>query len=170
MPVIEGKANFVHVKQTEEFQGKDTGRFSVLMTLSDTDAQTFENMGVRLKPFGEPPEQIMQRKFNSNFPVKLITNDGVDIRAVSDFIVEQQVEQQAGDNLDEEEALAAAIAAAVQEYGQAAVDLALAEEIPSGNFRVSFEFGKMHPVHGVPVYMNGIRILQADSASVDPAL
>ena len=162
MPVIEGKANFVHVKQTEEFQGKDTGRFSVLMTLSDTDAQTFENMGVRLKPFGEPPEQIMQRKFNSNFPVKLITNDGVDIRAVSDFIVEQQSE----DNLDEE----AAIAAAVQEYGQAAVDLALADEVPSGNFRVSFEFGKMHPVHGVPVYMNGIRILQADSASVDPAL
>jgi len=162
MPVIEGKANFVHVKQTEEFQGKDTGRFSVLMTLSDTDAQTFENMGVRLKPFGEPPEQIMQRKFNSNFPVKLITNDGVDIRAVSDFIVEQQAE----DNLDEE----AAIAAAVQEYGQSAVDLALADEVPSGNFRVSFEFGKMHPVHGVPVYMNGIRILQADSASVDPAL
>jgi hypothetical protein len=162
MPVIEGKANFVHVKQTEEFQGKDTGRFSVLMTLSDTDAQTFENMGVRLKPFGEPPEQIMQRKFNSNFPVKLITNDGVDIRAVSDFIVEQQSE----DNLDEE----AAIAAAVQEYGQSAVDLALADEVPSGNFRVSFEFGKMHPVHGVPVYMNGIRILQADSASVDPAL
>jgi hypothetical protein len=162
MPVIEGKANFVHVKQTEEFQGKDTGRFSVLMTLSDADAQTFENMGVRLKPFGEPPEQIMQRKFNSNFPVKLITNDGVDIRAVSDFIVEQQAE----DNLDEE----AAIAAAVQEYGQAAVDLALAEEIPGGNFRVSFEFGKMHPLHGVPVYMNGIRILQADSASVDPAL
>jgi hypothetical protein len=162
MPVIEGKANFVHVKQTEEFQGKDTGRFSVLMTLSDTDAQTFENMGVRLKPFGEPPEQIMQRKFNSNFPVKLITNDGVDIRAVSDFIVEQQSE----DNLDEE----AAIAAAVQEYGQSAVDLALADEVPSGNFRVSFEFGKMHPLHGVPVYMNGIRILQADSASVDPAL
>jgi len=162
MPVIEGKANFVHVKQTEEFQGKDTGRFSVLMTLSDADAQTFENMGVRLKPFGQPPEQIMQRKFNSNFPVKLITNDGVDIRAVSDFIVEQQAE----DNLDEE----AAIAAAVQEYGQAAVDLALADEVPSGNFRVSFEFGKMHPLHGVPVYMNGIRILQADSASVDPAL
>lgn len=162
MPVIEGKANFVHVKQTEEFQGKDTGRFSVLMTLSDADAQTFENMGVRLKPFGEPPEQTMQRKFNSNFPVKLITNDGVDIRAVSDFIVEQQSE----DNLDEE----AAIAAAVQEYGQAAVDLALADEVPSGNFRVSFEFGKMHPLHGVPVYMNGIRILQADSASVDPAL
>ena len=162
MPVIEGKANFVHVKQTEEFQGKDTGRFSVLMTLSDADAQTFENMGVRLKPFGEPPEQIVQRKFNSNFPVKLITNDGVDIRAVSDFIVEQQAE----DNLDEE----AAIAAAVQEYGQAAVDLALADEVPSGNFRVSFEFGKMHPIHGVPVYMNGIRILQADSASVDPAL
>ncbi len=162
MPVIEGKANFVHVKQTEEFQGKDTGRFSVLMTLSDADAQTFENMGVRLKPFGEPPEQIMQRKFNSNFPVKLITNDGVDIRSVSDFIVEQQAE----DNLDEE----AAIAAAVQEYGQAAVDLALADEVPGGSFRVSFEFGKMHPLHGVPVYMNGIRILQADSASVDPAL
>jgi hypothetical protein len=94
--------------------------------------------------------------------VKLITNDGVDIRAVSDFIVEQQAE----DNLDEE----AAIAAAVQEYGQTAVDLALADEVPSGNFRVSFEFGKMHPLHGVPVYMNGIRILQADSASVDPAL
>jgi len=162
MPVIEGKANFVHIKNTEEFRGKDTGTFSMLMTLNETDAQTFENMGVRLKPFGEPPEQIMQRKFNSNFPVKLITNDGVDIRAVSDFIVEQQSE----DNLDEE----AAIAAAVQEYGQSAVDLALADEVPSGNFRVSFEFGKMHPVHGVPVYMNGIRILQADSASVDPAL
>lgn len=162
MPVIEGKANFVHIKNTEEFQGKDTGRFSALITLSDDDAKTFESMGVRLKAFGEPPEQIMQRKFNSNFPVKIIDRNGVDIRAVSEFISGQQ----ANTDIDQD----GAISAAVQEFGQEAVDLAVADELPSGNFRVSFEFGKMHPVHGVPVYMNGIRILQADSASVDPAL
>jgi len=163
MPVIEGKANFVHIKNTEEYRGKDTGAYTVLVTLNETDAQTFENMGVRLKPYGEPPEQIVQRKFKSNYPVKIIDSKGVDIRAVSEFILEQQSE----DNLDEE----AAIAAAVEQYGQSAVDLALADEIPSGVFRVSFKYGASHPVHGVPVYMDGIRILEVEGvAGVDPAL
>ena len=189
MPVIEGKANFVHIKNTEEYRGKDTGTFSMLMTLNETDAQTFENRGVRLKPYGEPPEQIIQRKFKSNYPVKIIDSEGVDIRAVSEFIHQQQTDfiltnEQTEDYLDEDEeareaareaireaAIEAATAAAVKEYGKSAVDLALADEIPSGVFRVSFKYGASHPVHGVPVYMDGIRILEVEGvAGVDPAL
>jgi hypothetical protein len=173
MPVIEGKANFVKLKNTNDWQGKDTGTYSVLMTLNETDAKTFENMGVLVKPYGVPPDQVLQRKFKSKFPVKILDREGVDIRAVSEFILDKQRELVSeNDAIEDGAAKEEATAAAVEEYGQNAVDLALADEIPSGVFRVSFKYGSNpHPVHGVPVYMDGIRILESEGVSgVDPAL
>jgi|TARA_A100001515_G_C4527961_1_gene195889 hypothetical protein len=125
MAVIEGKAMFVNVKATEVYEGKDTGRYTVTLTLNDETADELSKKGVRLKSYGEGAEAILQRKFASKFPVRVIDAEG---------------EPFSGD-------------------------------IPSGStVRISYKYGDEHPVYGVPVYMDGIRVLEMGAAGVDAAL
>jgi len=125
MAVIEGKAMFVNVKETEVFEGKDTGRYTVTLTLNDETSNELSSNGVRLKSYGEGADEILQRKFASKYPVRVIDAEG---------------EPFAGD-------------------------------IPSGStVRISYKYGDEHPVYGVPVYMDGIRVLEMGAAGVDAAL
>lgn len=125
MAVIEGKAMFVNVKATEVYEGKDTGRYTVTLTLNDETADELSKKGVRLKSYGEGADAILQRKFASKFPVRVIDAEG---------------EPFSGD-------------------------------IPSGStVRISYKYGDEHPVYGVPVYMDGIRVLEMGAAGVDAAL
>ncbi len=125
MAVIEGKAMFVNVKATEVYEGKDTGRYTVTLTLNDETADELSKKGVRLKSYGEGADAILQRKFASKFPVRVIDAEG---------------ETFSGD-------------------------------IPSGStVRISYKYGDEHPVYGVPVYMDGIRVLEMGAAGVDAAL
>ena len=125
MAVIEGKAMFVNVKATEVYEGKDTGRYTVTLTLNDETADELSKKGVRLKSYGEGADAILQRKFASKFPVRVIDAEG---------------ETFSGD-------------------------------IPSGStVRISYKYGDEHPVYGVPVYMDGIRVLEMGGAGVDAAL
>ena len=125
MAVIEGKAMFVNVKATEVYEGKDTGRYTVTLTLNDETADELSKKGVRLKSYGEGADAILQRKFASKFPVRVIDAEG---------------ETFSGD-------------------------------IPSGaTVRISYKYGDEHPVYGVPVYMDGIRVLEMGAAGVDAAL
>ena len=125
MAVIEGKAMFVNVKATEVYEGKDTGRYTVTLTLNDETADELSKKGVRLKSYGERADAILQRKFASKFPVRVIDAEG---------------ETFSGD-------------------------------IPSGStVRISYKYGDEHPVYGVPVYMDGIRVLEMGAAGVDAAL
>jgi len=44
-------------------------------------------------------------------------------------------------------------------------------DIPAGStVRISYKYGDEHPVYGVPVYMDGIRVLEMGAAGVDSAL
>lgn len=125
MAVIEGKAMFVNVKATEVYEGKDTGRYTVTLTLNDETADELSKKGVRLKSYGEGADAILQRKFASKYPVRVIDAEG---------------ETFSGD-------------------------------IPSGStVRISYKYGDEHPVYGVPVYMDGIRVLEMGAAGVDAAL
>ena len=125
MAVIEGKAMFVNIKETEVYEGKDTGRYTVTLTLNDETSNELASKGVRLKSYGEGDDAILQRKFASKFPVRVIDAEGDPI---------------AGD-------------------------------IPSGStVRISYKYGNEHPVYGVPVYMDGIRVLEMGAAGVDAAL
>ena len=125
MAVIEGKAMFVNVKATEVYEGKDTGRYTVTLTLNDETADELSKKGVRLKSYGEGTDAILQRKFASKYPVRVIDAEG---------------EPFSGD-------------------------------IPSGStVRISYKYGDEHPVYGVPVYMDGIRVLEMGAAGVDAAL
>ena len=125
MAVIEGKAMCGNVKATEVYEGKDTGRYTVTLTLNDETADELSKKGVRLKSYGEGADAILQRKFASKFPVRVIDAEG---------------ETFSGD-------------------------------IPSGStVRISYKYGDEHPVYGVPVYMDGIRVLEMGAAGVDAAL
>lgn len=125
MAVIEGKAQFIHLRETESYDGKDTGRYSLTLTLDDDTSNELSSNGVRLKSYGEGSDAIMQRKFASKFPVRVIDAEG---------------EPYAGD-------------------------------IPAGStVRVAYKYGNEHPVYGVPVYMDGVRVLELGADGVDPAL
>jgi hypothetical protein len=125
MAVIEGAAQFVNLKETEVYQGKDTGRYSVVLTLDDAAASELSGKGVRLRPYGEGDSAIMQRKFASRFEVKVIDAEG---------------EPYKGD-------------------------------IPRGSsVRISYTYGDEHPVYGVPVYMNAVRVLELGEAGIDAEL
>ena len=84
MAVIEGKAMFVNIKETEVYEGKDTGRYTVTLTLNDETSNELSSKGVRLKSYGEGADAILQRKFASKYPVRVIDAEGEPIAGVGD--------------------------------------------------------------------------------------
>jgi len=68
MAVLTGKAAFVNLTETEQYQGQDTGRYTLTVTLDDDAAQMLSQQGVKLRDY----EGVSQRKFSSKYPVKVI--------------------------------------------------------------------------------------------------
>jgi len=68
MTVITGKAAFINLTETEQYQGQDTGRYTLTVTLDDDAAQMLSQQGVKLRDY----EGTAQRKFSSKYPVKII--------------------------------------------------------------------------------------------------
>ena len=68
MAVLTGKAAFVNLTETEQYQGQDTGRYTLTVTLDNDAAQMLSEQGVKLRDY----EGVSQRKFSSKYPVKVI--------------------------------------------------------------------------------------------------
>ncbi len=68
MAVLTGKAAFVNLTETEQYQGQDTGKYTLTVTLDDSTAQMLSQQGVKLRDY----EGTAQRKFSSKYPVKVI--------------------------------------------------------------------------------------------------
>jgi transcription elongation factor len=68
MAVVSGKAAFAHLDSTEVYNGQDTGRYTLTVTLDDENAQILSEQGVKLKDY----DGNKQRKFASKFNVKVI--------------------------------------------------------------------------------------------------
>ena len=68
MAVLTGKAAFVNLTETEQYQGHDTGRYTLTVTLDNDAAQMLSEQGVKLRDY----EGVSQRKFSSKYPVKVI--------------------------------------------------------------------------------------------------
>jgi transcription elongation factor len=68
MAVVSGKAAFAHLDSTEVYNGQDTGRYTLTVTLDDDNAEMLAQQGVKLKDY----EGVKQRKFASKFAVKII--------------------------------------------------------------------------------------------------
>ena len=71
MAVLTGKAAFVNLTETEQYQGQDTGKYTLTVTLDDSTAEMLSNQGVKLRDYEGTP----QRKFSSRYPVKVIDAD-----------------------------------------------------------------------------------------------
>lgn len=71
MAVLTGKAAFVNLTETEQYQGQDTGKYTLTVTLNQDTAEMLSNQGVKLRDYEGTP----QRKFSSKYPVKVIDAD-----------------------------------------------------------------------------------------------
>lgn len=72
MAILEGTVAFESLRETDKFNGQDTGKYSVTLTLEDSDADKLESMGVKLKSY----EGRRQRKFASKYQPLVFDKDG----------------------------------------------------------------------------------------------
>jgi len=68
MAVVSGKVAFAHLDSTEIFNGQDTGKYTLTITLDDENAELLAKQGVKLKDY----QDSKQRKFRTKFNVKVI--------------------------------------------------------------------------------------------------
>ena len=66
--MVTGKVAFSSVSKTDEYNGQDTGYYSLTVTLDDGDAEILQQKGVRLKEY----EGSFQRKFKSKYAVEAL--------------------------------------------------------------------------------------------------
>ena len=71
MSMISGKVAFSNLTQHDFYQGKNTGNFTLTVTLDDDSAKALEAEGVRLKTY----EDTQQRKFKSAYPTAVLNMD-----------------------------------------------------------------------------------------------
>ena len=74
MLTIEGTIAFAELETTEVYNGQDTGKYSVVLSLDDSDATQLADMGVKLREY----EGVKQRKFSSKFDVEVYDAEGVE--------------------------------------------------------------------------------------------
>jgi hypothetical protein len=73
MSVITGKVAFANLTEHESFNGQSTGKYSVVVTLDEEQADKLASEGVKLKTYKNETQRKFATKFN-DFPV--IDNDG----------------------------------------------------------------------------------------------
>ena len=78
MPVINGTAAFISLKDFEVYQGKSTEKYSITVTLDDASIEQLEGQGVKLRSY----EDSKQRKFASKFLTPIYEANG-DVEYVS---------------------------------------------------------------------------------------
>ena len=66
--VTTGVVAFSNLTQHEEYKGKSTGRYSLVVTMTDSEASKLEDLGVFVKEY----EGAAQRKFSSQYHVGVV--------------------------------------------------------------------------------------------------
>jgi len=73
MSVITGKVAFANLTEHESFNGQSTGKYSVVLSLDEDEAQKLQNEGVKIKTYKNQP----QRKFTTQYgDFIVIDNEG----------------------------------------------------------------------------------------------
>ena len=62
--ITEGVVAFSNLSETEKYNGQDTGKFSIVLTLEDEEAEKLSDAGIVVKEYKNQP----QRKFVTKFP------------------------------------------------------------------------------------------------------
>ena len=63
MSVITGKVAFANLTEHEVFNGQSTGKYSVVLTLEDDEADKLQAEGIKIKTYKNQP----QRKFTTKY-------------------------------------------------------------------------------------------------------
>ena len=66
--ITEGTVAFASLKDHDVYQGKSTGKYTLTLTMSDSEAQKLEKEGVKVKSY----EGNAQRKFSSQYDVPVV--------------------------------------------------------------------------------------------------
>lgn len=74
MSVATGTIAFESLRQTDVFNGQDTGKYSVTVTLDEDCVKQLKSEGVKLKEY----DGNLQRKFASKFKVPVFDENGAD--------------------------------------------------------------------------------------------
>ena len=72
MAVIEGICNFSNVTKHDVYNGQDTGKCSMTITLSENDAAELSAQGVKVRDY----QGAKQRKFQTQYDVKTFDAEG----------------------------------------------------------------------------------------------
>ena len=72
MAVLEGNVAFANLDEHEEYQGQSTGKYSLVLSLEDAQADELANKGVKLREY----EGVKQRKFSTKYEVPMFDADG----------------------------------------------------------------------------------------------
>ena len=68
MSVTEGTVAFSNLSTTEFYNGKDTGKFSIVITMEDEAKDQLENAGIKVKEYKDQPQRKFVTKYG-NFDV-----------------------------------------------------------------------------------------------------
>jgi len=75
--VVEGMSTFSKVTEHDSYMGQSTGKYTLMVTLSDEDAAKLESQGIKVKTYcPEDGEPVQQRKFSSKFDVRVLDAEG----------------------------------------------------------------------------------------------
>jgi len=73
MSVITGKVAFANLTEHEVFNGQSTGKYSVVLTLEDDEADKLQAEGIKVKTYKNQP----QRKFTTKYDdITVVDVDG----------------------------------------------------------------------------------------------
>ena len=77
MAIAEGIAKYIYLHEpAEPYQEGSPAYYQVTMALDDDKAKELEGKGVHLKPYTKGDTSIMGRKFNTQYPVRIIDPEG----------------------------------------------------------------------------------------------
>lgn len=69
--VVEGVVAFSNLTKHEEFQGRSTGKYSLVLALNEETKDLLVSKGVKIKEYNGTP----QRKFRSQYSIKVIDTE-----------------------------------------------------------------------------------------------
>lgn len=73
---IEGAVAFSNVTEHDVYNGQSTGKYSMTITMDESDAEALSKQGVKIKEYDNEGEILKQRKFSSKFDLRVIDAEG----------------------------------------------------------------------------------------------
>lgn len=68
--VTNGIAKYVYLDSTEKFNGEDTGKYTLTVSLDDKEAEALEKAGVKVRTIkAEDGSEYKARKFSTKYPL-----------------------------------------------------------------------------------------------------